>query len=208
MRGASAMSPCCSVARSSAPPRKAPARRCTWRRRPNSNRSPVPTSYRRCPRPPRSRRWIWPPPFACGTRARSCCKGDESDRVGAALARADARDRLDGCDPDLAVADLVGAGARFDRIDGCIDDVIVHDDLDLALGGEQHFVLGAPVRLAVSALASETLHLRDGHPGYADGGERVFHVIELERFDNCGDEFHLGSPCRDVVVTTQNGSCI
>jgi hypothetical protein len=127
-----------------------------------------------------------------------------SDRVHAALAGADAGERLDGRDPDLAVADLVGASRRDDGVDHTVDVRVVHDDLDAGLRGEEHLVLGATVGLAVAALASEALHLRDGHALDADTRQGVLHIVELERLDDCGDELHdfASLPDKGVLVDT------
>jgi hypothetical protein len=43
----------------------------------------------------------------------------------------------------------------------------------------------------VPFLAAEAFDFGDGHAGDADLVERGTHVIELERFDNGGDKFHL-----------------
>ena len=55
---------------------------------------------------------------------------------------------------------------------------------------EVDLVLGASVGLGVAALAAEATDFRDGHAGDAGGLEGVFDVVELERLDDCGDEFH------------------
>jgi hypothetical protein len=41
-------------------------------------------------------------------------------------------------------------------------------------------------------LAAETLHLGDGEPGDADFGERLAHLVELERLHDRFDFLHGG----------------
>src|SRR5271169_2452663 len=43
----------------------------------------------------------------------------------------------------------------------------------------------------MAALAPKTFHLGDGHARNADIGQRGTHVVELERFNDRGDQFHL-----------------
>jgi hypothetical protein len=63
-------------------------------------------------------------------------------------------------------------------------------NLELDLRHEVDVVLGAAVGLGVAALAAEAAHLADGHPDDAGGLECVLHVVQLERFDDGGDELH------------------
>jgi hypothetical protein len=42
----------------------------------------------------------------------------------------------------------------------------------------------------MALLASESLDLGDGEAGYPDVGQRLAHLLELERFDDGGDLFH------------------
>ena len=61
----------------------------------------------------------------------------------------------------------------------------------LHLGHEVDLVLGAPIGLGVAALAAEAADLADGDAGDAGRLDGVLHVVELERFDDCGDELHV-----------------
>src|SRR6185436_18562549 len=73
------------------------------------------------------------------------------------LAGADPHHAVDVGDPELAVADLAGAGGLRDRVHHAVHVVVVDDDLDPHLRDEVHLVLGAPVHLRVAALAPEPL---------------------------------------------------
>src|SRR6478735_4319348 len=61
----------------------------------------------------------------------------------------------------------------------------------------------APVGLGVTALTSEPADLRDGHSHVAALLECRFHVVDLERFDDCGDQLHVACPfvscCSEIV---------
>src|SRR6185436_18300805 len=65
-----------------------------------------------------------------------------SERIRAALAGADPDDLLGLRDPDLAVADLAGAGGLLDGVDHALRLVLGHQHLDLHLGHEVDLVLG------------------------------------------------------------------
>ena len=91
---------------------------------------------------------------------------------------------------EVAVADLSGLRRRRDRLDHAVGAVVGDHHLDLDLGQEVHGVFGAAIDLGVALLAAEALDLGDGQPGDAHLGERVAHVLELERLDDGGDQFH------------------
>src|SRR5687768_8889362 len=80
-----------------------------------------------------------------------------SQGVGAHLTRPDADGLLDGCNPYLAVADLVGAGGADDGAGHPFDVGVVDENLDLDLGDEVDRVLRASVDLGVAPLAAEAL---------------------------------------------------
>src|SRR5450756_593225 len=107
------------------------------------------------------------------------------------LAGADADDAPDVGDEDLSVADLAGLGGLQDRFDDLIDEVAAHSHFDAGLRDEVDDVLGASVQLGVATLPSESLHFSDGHAGHAYIGQRGTHVVELERFDDRCDQFHV-----------------
>src|SRR5436190_4486495 len=111
-------------------------------------------------------------------------------RIAIGLAGANAHRVLDLDHENLAVADLAGFGRAGDRLDDAVGAIVRHHDLDLDLGQEVHGVFGAAIDLGVALLAAEALHLGDGEPGDPDLGERVAHVLELERLDDGGDQLH------------------
>src|SRR5262249_15561166 len=111
-------------------------------------------------------------------------------RVTVGLAGADAHCALDAGDKDLAVADLAGLGRVGDHLDHLVDLVVVDSDVDPDLGQEVHGVFGAAINLLVALLAAVAFDLGDGHALDAVGGERVAHVVELERLDDGDDQFH------------------
>src|SRR5690606_12243562 len=107
-------------------------------------------------------------------------------RVGAALAGPHPDDRLDRGHPDLAVADLPGAGGLDDDVDDLVHGGVVHDDLDPHLRHEVDRVLGAAVDLGVALLTAVTLHFTDRHTEHACLFQARLDVFERERFDDCG----------------------
>src|ERR1043166_4144060 len=115
-------------------------------------------------------------------------------RVRVGLAGADAQRVLDVDDEDLAVADLPGLCRGGDRLDHAVGAIVRDHDFDLDLGQEVHRVLRAAVDLGVALLAAEALHLGNGQSRDAECGERVAHVLQLERLDDGGDQLH-GDSC-------------
>src|SRR5687767_4920327 len=112
----------------------------------------------------------------------------ECRRIG--LAGADANDFFQIEHEDLAVADLAGVGRFLDRLDRLLEQLRLDRGLDLHLGQEIDHVLGAAVELGVAFLPPEPLDLGDGDSLHADRRERFAHLVELERLDDCGNEFH------------------
>ena len=90
----------------------------------------------------------------------------------------------------LASVALGLAGGAGDRLRRALQHVVGADDLDLHLGQEIHDVFGAAVELGVALLAAEALDLGDGDALHPDGRQRFAHFVELEGFDDGGDEFH------------------
>src|SRR5918999_988057 len=126
----------------------------------------------------------------------------ECRRIG--LAGADADDFFQIEHEDLAVADLAGVGRALDRLDRLLEQFRLDRGLDLHLGQEIDHVLLAAVELGVAFLPAEALHLGDGDPLHADRRERLAHLVELERLDDCGDQFHAVSPRRQKVFATES----
>src|SRR5664280_1117150 len=129
------------------------------------------------------------------------------ERLGTPLAGAYPDDLVDRRDPHLAVADL----ARLCRLDHHVEQVggirVVDEDLHPHLRDEVDVVLGAPVYLGVAALPAVALHLRDGHPLHPEFLQGDLHVVELERLDDRGDEFHasafLAPPLLSAVASSE-----
>src|SRR3954452_19112546 len=86
-----------------------------------------------------------------------------SDRVPAELTGADADDLFDRLYPDLAVADLARPRRFRDDVDDALDVLVLAQQLDAGLRDEVDLVLRSAVHLRVPGLASEALHLGDGH---------------------------------------------
>src|SRR3954469_1667587 len=81
----------------------------------------------------------------------------ELQRVVAEFARADADQAVERVGPDLAVADLAGAGGEGDDVGDLVGVARVAHDLDLDLGQEVDRVLRSAVGLGLAALAAEAL---------------------------------------------------
>src|SRR6516165_4396712 len=112
------------------------------------------------------------------------------NRVGAALAGADADRLVDRRDKDLAVADPAGVRRLLDGFDGTLDQRLLHHDLDLHLRQKIDDVLGPAIELGVALLSPETLGLGDGDTLDADFVKRLLHLVELEGFDDRLDLLH------------------
>src|SRR5579883_3456843 len=117
-------------------------------------------------------------------------------RTGELDADANANHLIQRADENLAVADLAGARGLHDRLDRAFDQVVWQRDLQFHLGQEIHHVLRAAVQFGVAFLSAETLDFRDGDAGHADFRQRLARVVQLERLDDRGDEFHR---CSEVL---------
>src|SRR5947199_2184282 len=109
------------------------------------------------------------------------------NRLGPALAGADADAVLQRQDEDLAVADAAlrpGAAGLHDGVDGRLDEVLVDGDLQLHLAQQVDGQLVAAVDLGVALLPAEALHVHDGHAEHFDLGQRFFDRVELGRLDD------------------------
>src|SRR5438445_3042400 len=125
-----------------------------------------------------------------------CRDGRRSDGCFAGLAGADPHDLFDRGDEDLAVADLSRSCRFDDRFYRALDQIVGDDHLDLDLGQEIDDVLRTAIELGMTLLAAETLDLRHRETADADLGERLAHLVELERLDDCFDFFHRCSQGR------------
>src|SRR5690606_7974347 len=115
----------------------------------------------------------------------------KSGRIG--LAGADADYLLEVEHEDLPVADLSGIGGSLDGLDRLLEELRPDGGLDLHFGEEIDDVLGAPIELGVAFLPPEALHLGHRDALHADARERLAHLVELERLDDCTDQVHGAS---------------
>src|SRR5438270_6114269 len=127
-----------------------------------------------------------------------------SDRVGAAVAGADADRLVDVRDEDLAVADAPGARGILDCFDDVFDESVFDHHLHLHLGQEVDHVFGAAVKLRMALLPPESLDLGDGDSGNADFVQRVLHIVELKWLDDRFDLLHARALIRMADPLTPN----
>src|SRR5215831_4019343 len=132
----------------------------------------------------------------CAARGSSSPRRARSDRVLVELAGADADDVIDRRHEDLAVTDLARLRSLDDRVDAALSVAVLDDDLDLDLGQEVDDVLGAAVELGVAFLTAKALDLGHGQARHADVGQRLAHLLELERLDDGGDLLHWTGSAR------------
>src|SRR5690606_3948283 len=114
-----------------------------------------------------------------------------SKRLVSGLAGTDAHGVLEIGDEDLAVADRARRRGRDDRFDRLLDEVVGNRRLDLRLRHEVDGVFRAAVKLRVPLLATNAFDFRDRQSLDAGLAQRLTHVFELERLDDCRDPLHL-----------------
>src|SRR5262249_29108680 len=131
--------------------------------------------------PPKAR-----PPAAC------------SQRVRAALPRADPHDRLDRDAPDLPVTDPAGLGRLDHHPDEVLDVLVVAEHLDPDLGHQVDLVLRAAVDLGVAALPAVSGRFGHRHAVHPERLQCGLHVVELERLDHGRDELHVATSLRPL----------
>ena len=136
----------------------------------------------RRPRPARPRR-----PFPQSLTARRC-----------RVPRSAPGPRSPPADPDLAVADLAGAGRLDHGVHHLVRVRSSMTHLDPQLGHEVHGVLGAAVDLGVALLPAEALHLADRHAQHAQPLQRRLDVVQHERLDDRRHQLHDLLPSRIV----------
>src|SRR5580693_5685560 len=112
------------------------------------------------------------------------------DGARVALARPNAHDLLEIKYKNLPVPNLAGFRRFHDRFDHQFNEPIIHRDLDFCLRHKLNHILGAAINLGVSPLPAETPHLGDCQPANPDIADRSSYLVELERFDDRGDELH------------------
>jgi hypothetical protein len=110
------------------------------------------------------------------------------------LAGADPHHRAHVGHPHLAVTDLPGGGGVDDGLDRSVRGLLVDDDVEADLRHQVDLVLGASVDLHVPTLATDALHLLDGHPGDARRLQRLLDVVDLVGLDDGSDQLHHDPP--------------
>src|SRR5262249_10295374 len=96
-------------------------------------------------------------------------------------------------------------GGGGDGVDGLVDLVARDRDLDLDLRQKAHRILGPAIDLGVALLTPVALDLGHGHPVHADRSQSVADLVELERLDDCHDDFHGSNP--RLRPTPANAGC-
>src|SRR5690606_33282016 len=76
--------------------------------------------------------------------------------------------------------------------------------LDFEFGQKVHAVLSAPIEFRVAFLASKPLDLDDSQALDARFDEGFVDLVELERFDDRGDQFHVGFLLLEWQVSKSN----
>src|SRR5215510_6773313 len=114
-----------------------------------------------------------------------------SDGVVAGLAGADAYGLLHIRHENLAVADATRLRRGDDRVDGLFHHAVAEHELKLYLGQEIDHVFGATIELGMALLASEPLGFGDGNALQTDLLQGFFDLIQLERFNDRLDFFHV-----------------
>src|SRR5436190_3249935 len=126
----------------------------------------------------------------CLPRGPGPAAADPLQGVGSALTCAHARHAVDGDDPDLAVPDLTGLRSFHNKFHDLVGVAVVNEDVEANLRHEVDDVLRTAVHLRVPALPAVPLHLAHCHALDSEGLQGGLDVLELERFDDRGDEFH------------------
>ncbi|ABX22330.1 hypothetical protein SARI_02471 [Salmonella enterica subsp. arizonae serovar 62:z4,z23:-] len=99
-------------------------------------------------------------------------------------------------DKNFAVANFSGIGRFIDDIDHLFQLVVGDSHINFDFRQEIHAVLRAAIKLGVSFLTTKSFHFGDGQPLNANGRKRFPHVLQLERFDNYGNQLHKPPPLR------------
>src|SRR5580704_8035733 len=113
-----------------------------------------------------------------------------SDGIKPGFPRPDTDGFFDVRDEDFPVADPPGLGGALDRLDGLFDLVVAKHNLDFHLGEKIADIFGATVELGVSLLAPKPLGFGDRYSLQTHALQRLLHLVEFERLDDCLDFFH------------------
>src|SRR5262249_39672683 len=122
----------------------------------------------------------------------------ERRRIGLAGADADHFFQIEH--EDLAVADLAGVGGLLDRVDDLLEHLGLYGGLDLDLRQEIDHIFRAAVELGMALLPAKPLYLGHGDALHADAREGFAHLVQLERLDDCGYQFHSALRRADAVL--------
>src|SRR5271170_3731717 len=123
------------------------------------------------------------------------------ERVHVLLARTDPHRRVEAVNEDFAVTDLAGARRSNDRLNHFVGDVRVYRDFDFQLGEETHGVFRPAINFCMPLLSTVALDLCNRQTVHSDGGERIAHLLQLERLYNRHYDFHKPRP----IVTRRGG---
>ena len=102
--------------------------------------------------------------------------------------------RVEVVDEDLAVADLAGACRSDDRLDNLVGDVCVDRDFDLQFREEAHGVFRPAINFGMPLLAAVSFDFCNCQAVHSDGGERIAHLLQLERLYDRHYDFHRPRP--------------
>src|ERR1022692_1401074 len=115
------------------------------------------------------------------------------NRLGPALAGADADAVFERQDEDLAVADAAfrpGAARFHDRVDGRFDEVLVDGDLQLNLVQQVHRQLMPAIDFRAPLLSAEAAAVDHCQAKDLDLVERLLDSFDLGRRNDGDDKFH------------------
>src|SRR5690554_708249 len=108
----------------------------------------------------------------------------------AAFGGTDADHILKGSDKNLAVTDLATFGCMTNSVEHALYLGVIHGNLDLYLGQKIDHVFGTTIEFGMPLLAAHAFHFSDGDALNTAVSQRLANGVELERFDDGGDELH------------------
>src|SRR4029077_5474533 len=117
-----------------------------------------------------------------------------SDRIRPFFTCANAYDLFHVSYKDFPITNFAGPSVIGDDLDDLCRLVVGNKNLDLNLRQEIDRILCASIEFGMSFLAPEALNLFDSHPLDPHFGERLFHLIQLERLHNRFDHLHKNTP--------------
>jgi len=107
-----------------------------------------------------------------------------SNRIVARFLGANADGAFDIADKNFPVANLACSRRLHDGFNGLLDHGVGEDDFNFNFRKEIDRILAAAVDFSVALLAAESLDFGDGQTLRAHCGQRLFDLLELERFDD------------------------